>query len=83
MPRLVRDKDGREWVASIAGMAGAGAAAPGADVSSLYDRAHLVFESVDGREKRPIFAEDIPTRLDDAGDADLQEWLVAASPLTE
>lgn len=78
MAKLFSDDSGRQWTADLGALTGGGAATPGTDLSHLYNRAILIFRSVDRKDEIPFSDEEIPLDWQTASDSDFRRWLAAA-----
>lgn len=80
MPRLIADAEGRQWAVGEAGFAGDRLIESGMNTRDQYSRVHLVFDSIDGKERRTIWR-DLPLNLHAVSADELLDWLRTATPI--
>ena len=76
--RLFRARDGVQWIVSVHGFVGEGAATFGEELPD-YDRARVVFASVSGGDRRSIWVA-LPHDLEGADQEQLEAMLDLAEP---
>lgn len=82
MSRLLTDSSGRQWTIDEAGFAGDHLSEHRvASSRDQFSRVHLVFDSVDGKERRTIWKE-LPLDVQTASVEELRVWLRDAKTIS-
>ena len=76
--RLFIARDGGQWIVFVHGFVGEGTTSPGEGLQG-YDRAHVVFSSVNGSDRRSIWVE-LPHDLEGADEGQLEALFELAEP---